>query len=217
LSDSSKKAFEMFGFPASRIYVIPNFIPKVTYTKRTNKTGNTSILYAGRLDETKGLDLLIKALPKVKEKINFLKCYIVGAGPERQNLKKLAERLDVLDNVCFTGFINYKYLGEYYLKSDIFVFPVRWLEPFGRVLLEAMTYRLPIITSETIDHEIAKGAALTFKTNDYNDLADKIIYLLSNEDVQERLSKTGLEQVKNFYPEKVVPKLEEVYMEIIQK
>ena len=218
LSNNSKNIFKIFGFPGKKMYVVPNFIPKINYVNRTGNNGN-SLIYIGRLDEVKGLDLLIRALPKVKSKIGDFKCYIVGEseGIERQRLEKLAMRLDVSNYVDFTGFVNHENLKEYYLKSDIFIFPVRWPEPFGRVLIEAMTYGLPIIASETVDSDVIDGAAVTFKNNDYNDLADKIIYLLSNKDLRERLSKAGKEHVKNFYPEKVIPRLEEIYKKIIQE
>lgn len=215
LSRNSKKVFEMFGFPKRKLHVIPNIIPRINYKNR--KSDGKTLIYTGRLDATKGVDILLKALSIVKEKNENFRCYIVGEGSEMKNLKALVEHLKISDKVYFTGLVDHEHLEEYYLRSDIFVFPVRWLEPFGRSLLEAMAYGLPIIASEAVDQEIIKDAAITFKVNDYHDLADKIVYLLSNEDAREKISKAGREQVKNFYPEKVIPKLEQVYKKIVYK
>jgi len=214
LSNSSKDIFKMFGFPEKKIYVVPNLIPRINNLDKIKHDGNT-LIYTGRLVEQKGLDLLIAALPKVKNEIKNLKCYIVGTGPELQKLKKLVMKFDVSDEVYFAGFVNPKNLKEYYLKSDIFIFPMRGCAPGGRSLIEAMTYGLPIIASDTVDYDVINGAAVTFKNNDYNDLADKIIYVLSNKDVRKRLSQAGKEHVKNFYPERVIPRLEKVYEKII--
>jgi len=216
LSNRTKNIFKILGFPEKKMYVVPNFIPRIAELDKIEHNGNT-LIYVGRLYEIKGVDLLIKALPKVKEEIKNFKCYIVGGGPELENLKKLATSLDISEEVCFIGFVSHENLQAYYLKSDVFVFPVRWPEPFGRTLIEAMAYGLPIIASDIVDPDVVDGAAILFKNNDYNDLADKIIYLLNNKEARERLSKAGREHVKNFYPEKIFPGLEEIYEKLAKK
>jgi glycosyltransferase involved in cell wall biosynthesis len=193
--------------------VIPNIsYENLTPNRRKNK--GTTILFTGRLIEYKGVDLLLMALSKVKSKIKKIMCYIVGTGPEMEKLKKMAHELDIEDNVCFTGFVEHKKLESYYLQSDLFIFPVRWVEPFGRSILEAMNYGLPSIVSDMIDPELRDDATVVFKNNDWNDLADKIIYLLSNPNEQELLSKKAKNHIKNYSPDKIIPKIEKIYLSL---
>ncbi len=213
LTKTSIKLFKTCGFSEKKMIVIPNiFYENLTTSIRENK-GNT-ILFTGRLIEYKGVDLLLKALPKVKSKFKEISCYIVGTGPEMEKLKKIAHDLDIEDYVCFTGFVEHKKLEPYYLQSDLFIFPVRWVEPFGRSILEAMNYGLPSIVSDTVDPELRDDATLVFKSNDWNDLADKIIYLLSNSNEQELLSKKAKNHIKNYSPRKISPKIENIYMSL---
>lgn len=212
LSNNSKRLFEMFGFPREKMHVIPNFIyPK---NLKVNIGHENTIIYTGQLIEAKGLDILIKSLPIVKEEIDDFRCYIVGDGKASYNLKNLAIELGVSDLVEFTGFLGRDNLKEYYMKSEIFVFPVVWPEPFGRSLLEAMNYGLPIIASENIGREIIGDAGLIYKKNDPNELAEKIIYLFENEKERKKLSKNAKKKIEDYYPEKVVPKVENLYRSI---
>jgi glycosyltransferase involved in cell wall biosynthesis len=202
----------MFGFPREKMHVIPNFI--YPENLKVNIGHENTIIYTGQLIEAKGLDILIKSLPIVKEEIDDFRCYIVGDGKASYNLKNLAIELGVSDLVEFTGFLGRDNLKEYYMKSEIFVFPVVWPEPFGRSLLEAMNYGLPIIASENIEREIIGDAGLIYKKNDPNELAEKIIYLFENEKERKKLSKNAKKKIKDYYPEKVVPKVENLYRSI---
>lgn len=214
LSIISMPLFKTCGFPEKKMVVIPNiFSESIKYNRRQNN-GNI-ILYTGRLIEYKGVDLLLLALSKIKNRIKNISCYIVGTGPEMAKLKKLAHEIGVEDYVYFTGFVEHDKMISYYLQSDLFIFPIRWVEPFGRSLLEAMNYGLPSIVSDNIDPEIRDDAMLVFKSNDWNDLADKIIYLLSDPHERERLSRNAKIHVKNYAPDKIIPKIEKIYIDLL--
>lgn len=212
LSNNSKRIFVMFGFPEEKIKVIPNFIypENIPHTFKED-----ALIYTGQLKECKGLDILIKSLTVVKKEIKDFKCYIIGDGVHMNKLKKIAANVGLSDVVEFTGFLEHHKLREYYLKSKIFVFPVKWPEPFGRSLIEAMNYGLPIIASENIDTEIISNAGLIYRNNDPNELAEKIVYLFKNEKERKALSENARAKVKDYYPERVVPKVEALYRTIL--
>ena len=175
LSKKSIDVFKMLGFPENKMSVVPNIIVENPAIACKEKKNTNTILFTGRLNENKGVDILIMALSKIRREIKDIKCYIVGSGPELSNLKKMAHLMEVEDLIVFTGFVDHSKLESYYLQSDVFVFPVRWIEPFGRSLLEAMNYGLPSVVSDTVDPDFIGDAAMIFKNNDWNDLAEKII------------------------------------------
>ncbi|WP_423792694.1 glycosyltransferase family 4 protein [Methanocaldococcus indicus] len=115
------------------------------------------ILYVGRLTYQKGVEYLIRALPKILEKHN-VKLVIAGHGDMRGYLEDLANKLGVRDKVIFLGFVNEDFLIKLYKIADVVVIPSVY-EPFGIVALEAMAASVPVVVSsvgglrEIVKHE----------------------------------------------------------------
>ncbi len=112
--------------------------------KVNNKVVN--LLFAGSLTRYKGPELIIKALSThhLKE-LKYVKLHIAGSGEEEENLKTIVQATGITDRVFFHGFVSKSELKQLYESADIFVFPTL-KEAAGNVLLEAMSYGLPIIT-----------------------------------------------------------------------
>lgn len=107
------------------------------------------LLYVGSMIPRKGLDLLVDALPYVKEAVELR---IVGNGTEDQiqELKQTAAEKGVADKLTFCGFLQGEALLEEYRKAQVFVLPTRE-DCFGLVLLEAMCAGVPIVASKYAD------------------------------------------------------------------
>jgi glycosyltransferase involved in cell wall biosynthesis len=103
------------------------------------------LLYVGRLDATKGVDTLVRALPELPADAT-LTCYGRGAELERARLGRLAESLGVAARVTF-GSLEREELAAAYAAADVVVFPSEWQEPFGLVPLEAMACGTPVIAT----------------------------------------------------------------------
>ena len=135
-------------------------------------------------------------------------------------LKKLEQKNinknDLSKQIEFLGWISEK--DEFYNEVDIVVLP-SLNESFGIVLLEAMMYSKPIISSlATGPKEILenKNAALTFNANNQEQLVEQMIKLISDKELAKILVKNGYELVNNEYTlEKVVNKLNIAIGEII--
>jgi glycogen(starch) synthase len=102
------------------------------------------LLYVGRIDDRKGIETLIRALPALPE----ASLEIVGrGGPEYvAALRDLVARLGVGDRVEF-GVADRSDLRKKYAAADAFVFPSEWDEPFGLVPVEAMSCGTPVIAT----------------------------------------------------------------------
>jgi glycosyltransferase involved in cell wall biosynthesis len=104
------------------------------------------LLYVGRIDPRKGIDLAIEALSMLPPTASL---DVVGAGDAEHlgELRSLAGRLGVLDRVRFHSAEPQPHLRERYADADVVVFPVRWREPWGLVPLEAMAVGTPVIAT----------------------------------------------------------------------
>ncbi|WP_456416354.1 glycosyltransferase family 4 protein [Methanocaldococcus sp.] len=115
------------------------------------------ILFVGRLTYQKGVEYLIRAMPKILEKHN-VKLVIAGSGDMRNYLEDLSYQLNIRHKVIFLGFVSKEMLKKLYKSSDIVVIPSLY-EPFGIVALEAMASGTPVVVSsvgglkEIIKHE----------------------------------------------------------------
>jgi glycosyltransferase involved in cell wall biosynthesis len=102
-----KNKFIEFGIPKKKIIYLPNFAE--IFSKSENLSQNNYLLYFGRLSKEKGIDVLIKAMPLINKNI---KLKIVGNGPKKENLKKMAEKLKINNQIQFLGYKNQDELKE---------------------------------------------------------------------------------------------------------
>lgn len=106
-----------------------------------------SVGYVGRLDASKGVDDLLKALADLSQ----CRALIVGDGPERSNLQNLANQLSL--DCHFTGGVPQDEIPNLLAIIDLFVLPShttqRWAEQFGRAAVEAMSTGIPFIGSSS--------------------------------------------------------------------
>lgn len=132
-------------FPKSKIKVIPNLISIESPFKANLSFENKYILYLGRLDEKKGIDILIKAFSNLEDKNIRLK--IAGEFNEYKNeLVKISDDLNILERVDFVGLVKGKEKEKLYREAFVFVAPSH-SEVIGMVNLEAAKNQTPVITT----------------------------------------------------------------------
>ena len=171
--------------------------------KKSDKVKEHLILGVGRLILLKGINYLIEAMPLVLESVPDARLIICGDGPERKNLEELISIMHVTQNVSFKGNIPHERLPDYYRDSAVFVLPSivdnGATEALGVVLLEAMACGTAIVGSNVggIPDIIINGEnGLLVEQKNAQDLAHKIIALLLNDELRYKLSKNGLETVR---------------------
>ena len=107
------------------------------------------ILYVGRIEPLKGIDILLRAVPML-EYGQDLRVLVVGGNPgndaELDRLKSMTAELGIGDSVTFTGSVPQNTLPTYYSAADVFVLPSH-SESFGLAPLEAMACGTPVVVS----------------------------------------------------------------------
>ncbi len=173
--------------------------------------------YIGRLHKIKGVDILIEAMAYLgNHDSQFIAC-IVGCGPERDNLKRLAESLCVKDKVFFAG--HYDKINQVVPAFDVAVVPSRQ-ESFGRVAIELMRLKVPVIASdagglkEIVENEIT---GLSLNTKNANAYALAILKLYNDPDLRKRLTANAYRFSSSFSIDKHVRQLERLYRDLARK
>jgi glycosyltransferase involved in cell wall biosynthesis len=126
-------------FVRDRTCTIPNGLDGAWFTAPLPRAGEARyILYVGRLEVTKGVDVLLEAWRQVQEHAAGCVLWVAGDGSEREHLRMLAERLGVTSRVLFLGRVAPQCLPTLYAGADLVVLPSRSrTEGLPRVLLEA--------------------------------------------------------------------------------
>ncbi|MEA3485992.1 MAG: glycosyltransferase family 4 protein, partial [Candidatus Aerophobetes bacterium] len=107
-------------------------------------SSDLNIINVGRLSREKGLRYLIESLRYLDKNT---KLFIVGDGSEKNNLKRLVEKLDLENNVIFMGKLTHDELPKILNAMDVFVLPAISMEGFSNSMLEAMACGLPVVTT----------------------------------------------------------------------
>jgi glycosyltransferase involved in cell wall biosynthesis len=175
-------------------------------------------LFAGQIIRGKGVDLLLKALAKLK--VPF-ECLILGDGNHRGYCQRLCARLNLADRVQFRGFVPPDELQRFYLDASVFVVPSVWPEPFGMVGPEAMRYGLPVIAFDVggIKEWLIHGEnGYLARWMDTSCFAARIEELLRNKEFGRQLGRNGRERVNRVYSaSRQVETLEQIFMSVALK
>ena len=152
------------GFPLAGVKVIPNGVDLTRFRPTSPGSPPTRqaslVLYIGRLNFQKGVDVLLAAWRDVQELLpesQRARLVIVGAGPGRAQLEGLTASLDVAKSVTFVG--EQSDVAAWLRRGDVAVLPSRW-EGMPNALLEAMASGLPCVATrvsgseEVIQHSV---------------------------------------------------------------
>jgi glycosyltransferase involved in cell wall biosynthesis len=175
------------GAPDDKIHLIPNGVftdnfktASMYHEKKSHD--NPYIVYLGRLEKVKGIDVLLRAFSIVNKDYPGLKLKIAGTGKEISNLQTLAEDLDISNEIDFLGIVEGNKKIELLQNALFLICPSRY-ESFGVVILEAFASGIPVVATNVGGiPDIIKDGENGFLVEPANPqkLAEKIIILLNN-------------------------------------
>jgi phosphatidyl-myo-inositol dimannoside synthase len=163
-----------------------------------------TVLCLSRLVPRKGQDMLIRALPSIRRRVDGAALMIVGGGPYLDTLRGLAERSGVADHVTFTGGVPFAELPAFHAMADVFAMPCRTrgagldVEGLGIVFLEASATGVPVVAGssggapETVQHN---KTGMVVDGNSVEQIADTVSELLADPDRAAAMGAAGREWV----------------------
>lgn len=216
LSPHVKTAYADFGFPRDRIHVIPNMLDEMFHRDHESDFDEPyELLYVGSLDEHKGVDKLLPILAQLRQRSSHpFRLTVVGDGGLRSELERETRARGLDSAVSFTGQLPNEDLPDVYAAHDVFLYPGRWAEPFGRVFLEALATGTPIVASDVGSVSTIVGDGGTTADGSVSGLADSILGVVDDRRLQ-ALSDGAKRRTSAYRPETVVPQFVDLYERLL--
>ena len=190
-------------------------------------SGETTILFAGRLLKKKGVHLILDIMPRLLKEFPQLKLMITGSTKygKNQNTKyvqKIKRMTDeIKDHVVFTDFVSPDMMPYIYQLADIVVTPSIWNEPFLLVNLEAMSSKKPVVTTKKggIPEVVIHGeSGFVFAAENYGqELFRYLSLLLKSKQLSDEVSNQGWERAKEFSWNRTATGYFKVFEELVKK
>jgi glycosyltransferase involved in cell wall biosynthesis len=199
---TAEEVVRLLGVPAGRIDVVPHgvqharFRPlpprQVEVFRRERGLPERFVLFLGTLEPRKNLVTLIEAFARTRGARRGPKLVIAGGkGWYYREIFERVEELDLVDAVCFPGFVPDAELPLWYNAATVFVYPSLY-EGFGMPLLEAMACDTPVIASKvSCMPEVVGDVGPLVAPDDVAGLADNLERLLADAELRAELSRRG--------------------------
>jgi phosphatidylinositol alpha-1,6-mannosyltransferase len=200
ISHYTKQLLIQSGVPASKIAVIPLGVNPQDWQAdiiRVNEIKSSYFLHdaaviltLARLTPRKGHDVVIQALPQIKQTIPNVRYVIAGRGDDEARLRAMVEQLGLQSEVIFAGYVDESEKAAYYHACDVYTMLSRregeLVEGFGLTLLEAGACRKPVVAGRhggVSDAVIEGETGLLVDPLDVDAVAEAIICLLKNREM----------------------------------
>lgn len=215
----TERVKNMFGKKIKRkSIVIPNAVSN-PYIKELQECEKEKIISnMGRLEYEKGQDVLIKAFNIVHSKFPDYKLIIYGEGSKKEEYQHLINELGLQENVFLAGKLQKAILEVN--KSEIFAFTSRF-EGMPNALLEAMACGVPCVSTDCVagPSEIIKNNenGILTQVDDIEQIAEKIIYLLENKEIANKIGKEAKKVIDEYSVDKIFNKYYCFFCEVAKR
>ena len=196
--------------------VLPNLLDNQFAQSKSIIKKKFQFCSVARLHENKGFDILLKAFAIVRQEKPELKLILGGDGPEKENLLKLAQTLNVEDAVTFTGALSRENVQLFMAESACFVLSSH-VETFGVVVIEALSQGIPVIATKCGGPEsiIVPGDGILVEVANVNDIAQAMKEVVENPELYDSDS-IRQRCLERFSEKAFILRVEEIYKHCIK-
>jgi glycosyltransferase involved in cell wall biosynthesis len=220
---TSNEVRKNFKLKHENIKVITNFVNTKVFKplnekelkQRFVKEKKFLILFFGRLEKWKGVQVLLKAIELLKKEGFSLKLLIIGSGSFEKKLKILTKKLGLKNEVIFFGSIENNELPRFLNASDVIVLPSIEKEAFSFAVLEGMACGKPVIASNlggTKEQIIHGFNGMLFEPGNFKELAKQIKTILTNKELREKILENARKNAVKYSVNKIGEKILGAYL-----
>jgi glycosyltransferase involved in cell wall biosynthesis len=218
ISESTADDIVARGIPREDVSIIHCGIDRdlYSYDPVVTKYERPTLLYLGRIKKYKSIQHLILALKRVRGRIPEARLMIVGAGDYTDNLKTLVNSLGLDEAVEFPGFVSQVEKVERMRRSHVAVLP-SLKEGWGLTNIEANSCGTPVVAARTpgLKDSVKDGVSgFLYEHGNIDELADKLLKILQDNEIAERLQRGGLEWAESFNWDKAAEKFDALIREL---
>ncbi|MCK4352559.1 glycosyltransferase family 4 protein [candidate division WOR-3 bacterium] len=219
LSKSTKDELVKWGIPEHNIYIVSPAISSEFTPDFKLKSPNPLIVSLGRIKKYKCLDNLLYAMRDVVSRIPATKLTIIGTGDYLLKLITLTKKLNLQSNIIFTGFISEQEKRRI-LQTAWVVVNTSIKEGWGITNIEANGYGVPVVASNSPglrDSVVDGKTGFLVKHGDVKALAHRIIQILQDKTLREKLSQNAIEWAGRFSWDKSAKKMFDLIESVVDK
>ncbi|MEM3466681.1 MAG: glycosyltransferase family 4 protein [Candidatus Jordarchaeales archaeon] len=199
--------------------IIPHPLDVSRFRFSEGNLGKPTVLFVGSLIRVHGVDLLIEAVPHVIKKVPNVRIIVVGSGPRHKYIEDLIKRRGISHAVKLVGRVtNPSVLAQIYAESTVVVIPLRYRGYIlSLVAEEAMASGRPVVTTMTLDPELANHGVYMVKSSPEN-IAKAVVSILRMErEKYHQLCVSARKYIEEFCTqEAVVLRVEKAYLALIE-
>ena len=176
----------------------------------------TEVVYLGRLVKMKNVASLLKAWKLVTTELEGARLRIIGDGPERKNLEKLADALSISESVTFEGATQER-KWALLAQASVLAFP-SLQEGFPLVLLEAMATGLPVVAYDLpVFRDFMNDGEHGYLVplDDHRQLANRLLKLLQNDSLRREISHRNVQHARQFTWERATDQEENTLFRVL--
>ena len=193
-----------------RIFVLPVTVPLVGSSITSEKTYHSnpipSVLFVGRLVPQKNLFFWLDIAAFINKRLPTVGFDVVGEGHLKGELREYAGKLGISNNIHFHGEVANHLLKDFYRNADIFLI-ASYYEGFGRVILEAGAFGLPVVSTNVTGPEdiiIPGYNGYLFEVGDKEGIANCVIELMNNPEKRKQIGDNNQKHIiENYQAEKL--------------
>jgi glycosyltransferase involved in cell wall biosynthesis len=219
LSESSKHDTARVGIDPSRITVIPPGTDFGRFSPNASAQREPVVLHVGRLKRYKATGHLLRATKILKERGVKFTTVIIGDGDDKSRLEGLAAKLELGEQVRFTGFVPEAEKVNWYRRSAVLV-ENSVKEGWGLIVMEANACGTPVVVADSPGlRDSSKDGVngLMYKYGDVPALAEKLEKLLSDDALRTRLGRQAIEWAKQWTWDGAAEAMERVAEETVNE
>jgi glycosyltransferase involved in cell wall biosynthesis len=194
-------------FIKSKRIVLPNPLVKALTAPATRNNNVFTFLYLGQVEEYKGVNLLIQAFKKVKEKYDRAELVIAGTGANLENLKNIAGEDK---SVKFLGWPGDEIADKLLLSSDCLIYPSLVYENCPHAIQKAFGAGLPVIAADLggISELVSEDGGILFRPGNPVDLVEKMLWAIDHKSELAEIAKAGLVKAASYNVENYIKELQ---------
>lgn len=173
---------------------------RVGEPRNLSNEGGLRLITACRLEERKGVDVVIQALKRIRDSKPDATLKVIGGGSLEQQLRQLADKIGLRDSVEFTGRIEQSRVMDELKSAHVFCFPTAASEGFPKVVIEALACGLPVVTTRVsvLSELVTDEVGFALEGQDVEAHSEAVLRITADKDEYRRRSSAAIERSQGY-------------------